>query len=77
VPSACAGRRSASSGRRQINPRRHPSPQALPRPPALPAAGESGAADGLTGHRSFIPATQCHSRPVAASAERGADSGGA
>ena len=42
--------------RRQINPRRRPTAQALPRPPPLPATAEPGAADGLTSHRSIIPA---------------------
>jgi transposase len=36
--------------------RGHPAAQALPRPPPLPAATEPRAADGLTGHRSFIRA---------------------
>jgi transposase len=43
-------------GRRgQEPPRGDPAAEALPRPPPLPAAREPGAADGLTGHRSFIP----------------------
>jgi transposase len=41
---------------RQEPPRRHPAGQALPRPPPLPVTAKPGAADGLTGHRSFIPA---------------------
>ena len=42
--------------RRQKPPRGHPPAQALPRPPPLPLTPEPGAADDLTGHRSFIPA---------------------
>jgi transposase len=42
--------------RGQKPPRRHPLAQALSRPPPLPAPSKPGAADGLTGHRSFIPA---------------------
>jgi transposase len=45
-----------SPGRRgQEPPRGHPPAQALPRPSPLPTTAEPGAADGLTGHRSFIP----------------------
>ena len=43
--------------RRQNNPRRRASAQALPRPPPLPTTS-TGAADGLTRHRSIIPATR-------------------
>jgi hypothetical protein len=43
--------------RGQESPRGHPAAQALPRPSSLPAAGEPGAAAGLTGHRSVIPGT--------------------
>src|SRR4029453_4201404 len=42
--------------RGQEPPRRHPPAQALPGSLSLPATAEPGAADGLTGHRSFIPA---------------------
>src|SRR5204863_291641 len=46
----------ATRRRRKEPPRRHPTAQALPRPPPLPATAEPGAADGLTSHRSIIPA---------------------
>ncbi len=42
--------------RREEPTRRHPAAQALPRPPPLPTTAKPGAADDLTGHRSFIPA---------------------
>src|SRR6266516_1488200 len=45
----------ATDRRRQEPPRRHPAAQALPRPPPLPSTSTTGAADDLTGHRSFIP----------------------
>src|SRR5439155_24513563 len=42
--------------RRKKPTRRYPADQALPRPPSLSATAKPGAASGLTGHRSFIPA---------------------
>jgi Transposase len=46
----------ATHRRRQEPPRGHPPTQALPRPPPLPRTTRPGAADGLTSHRSIIPA---------------------
>jgi transposase len=45
----------ATRRRRQKPTRRDPPTQALPRPPPLPATATTGAADGLTTHRSIIP----------------------
>jgi hypothetical protein len=46
----------ATHRRGQEQPRSSPPTQAVPRPPPLPTAPATGAADGLTSHRSIIPA---------------------